>query len=395
MPGHCCVRSMLVLAIALPALAAPGLGRGSLGPVCAGSSGQVVSVGESNSLGAVSTRSTCDAWAVGAFSNEGGSHTLIEHWDGTRWRHVKSPNPGGRVLGLRGVVAVTARKAWAVGVYGNGTAAQTLVERWNGSAWKVVPSPNPGGVSHSDSLTAVDATSRANVWAVGSFRRQGTNRTLTLHWDRSAWKRVHSPNPGGSDVDNLLNGVAVLSPSDVWAVGAHNTSHGQHTLILHWDGSGWTRVKSPNPSESVNFHTDVLYAVSGSSQSDAWAVGGFYDGTAKRALTLHWNGDHWSSVSGPTTADPDESVDLFGVATDPVNAWAVGYSGCCVYSSLIAEWGGSGWQILPSPHPGNPSGDDVFTGVDVDASGSGWAVGYYLINEFPDSTTRAFITECC
>jgi hypothetical protein len=387
------IGSMLVLAI-VPVLAGPGFGRAALEPVCASSSGRSVSVGESNSLSGVSTTSTCDAWAVGAFSNGLSSQTLIEHWDGTRWRHVKSPNPGGRSRadGLRGVVAVTARRAWAVGIYGNGIASQTLIERWNGSAWKVVPSPNPGGVSHSDSLTAVDATSRANVWAVGSFRRQGTIRTLTLHWDGSAWKRVHSPNPGGSDAENLLNGVAVLSPSDVWAVGAHNTLQGQHTLILHWDGSRWTRVKSPNPSE--NRHSDVLYAVSGSSQSDAWTVGGFYDGTARRALTLHWDGDHWSSVAGPNATNSD-SANLFGVATDPANAWAVGYSGCCVYSSLIAEWGGSEWQILPSPHPGNPSGDDVFRGVDVDSSGSGWAVGYYLINEFPDSTTRAFITECC
>ena len=392
--GHRLVRPMLALAIILPALAAPGFGRAALEPVCASSSGRSVSVGESNSLSGVSTRSTCDAWAVGAFSNGLSSQTLIEQWDGTRWRHVKSPNPGGRFRadGLGGVVAVTARRAWAVGSYGNGIASQTLVERWNGSAWKVVPSPNPGGVSRSDSLTAVDATSRANVWAVGSFRRQGTIRTLTLHWDGSAWKRVHSPNPGGSDVENLLSGIAVLSPSDAWAVGTHNTLQGEHTLILHWDGSRWTRLKSPNPSE--NRHSDVLYAVSGSSQSDAWAVGGFYDGTARRALTLHWDGDHWSSVAGPSATNSD-SANLFGVATDPANAWAVGYSGCCVYSSLIAEWGGSGWQILPSPHPGNPSGDDVFRGVDVDSSGSGWAVGYYLINEFPDTITRAFIAECC
>ena len=111
-------------------------------------------------------------------------------------------------------------------------------------------------------------------------------------------------------------------------------------------------------------------------------------------MTLHWDGDHWSSVAGPNATNSD-SANLFGVATDPANAWVVGYSGCCVYSSLTAEWGGSGWQILPSPHPGNPSGDDVFTGVDVDSSGSGWAVGYYLINEILDSTARAFIADCC
>ena len=56
--------------------------------------------------------------------------------------------------------------AWAVGSYGNGTTDQTLIERWNGSAWKQVPSPDPGGSAVFNILSGVAATSSSNAWAV-------------------------------------------------------------------------------------------------------------------------------------------------------------------------------------------------------------------------------------
>jgi hypothetical protein len=39
-----------------------------------------------------------DIWSVGKYYNPGtphGYHTLVEHWDGSSWRVVKSPDPGG------------------------------------------------------------------------------------------------------------------------------------------------------------------------------------------------------------------------------------------------------------------------------------------------------------
>jgi hypothetical protein len=39
-------------------------------------------------------------------------------------------------------------------------------------------------------LSAVDATSATNAWAVGTY---GTFKTLILHWDGTAWTQVPSP----------------------------------------------------------------------------------------------------------------------------------------------------------------------------------------------------------
>src|SRR5690348_5630714 len=48
-------------------------------------------VGTTSHLNSVSVISATDVWAVG-YSSTG---TLIEHWDGTSWSIVSSPNPNG------------------------------------------------------------------------------------------------------------------------------------------------------------------------------------------------------------------------------------------------------------------------------------------------------------
>jgi hypothetical protein len=73
----------------------------------------------------VAAVSASDVWAVGDYNNaastsSGSEQTLTEHWDGTSWHAVPSPNPGSFSNILIGVAAVPARDAWAVGVYVNG-----------------------------------------------------------------------------------------------------------------------------------------------------------------------------------------------------------------------------------------------------------------------------------
>ena len=41
-------------------------------------------------------------------------------------------------------------------------------------------------------------------------------KTLILHWDGTAWTQVPSPNPNS---DSYLSGVAATSPANAWAVG--------------------------------------------------------------------------------------------------------------------------------------------------------------------------------
>jgi hypothetical protein len=66
---------------------------------------------------------------------------------------------------------VSANDVWAVGFspHPSGTPQylrQTLIEHWNGSSWSVVPSPNPAGKTYVV-LNGAAAISASDVWAVG------------------------------------------------------------------------------------------------------------------------------------------------------------------------------------------------------------------------------------
>src|SRR5947208_4017059 len=87
-----------------------------------------------------------------------------------------------------------------------------------------------------------------------------------------------------------LFGVTALSHHDAWAVGSYlvlRPGHGfspERTLVLHWHGMVWKRVRSPNPSErnpSTSRHDDSLLSVHALSARNAWAVGTYF----RRATT--------------------------------------------------------------------------------------------------------------
>jgi hypothetical protein len=90
-------------------------------------------------------------------------------------------------------------------------------------------------------VNGVAATSTRNAWAVGS---NGLGKTLIMHWNGSAWTQVPSPNFGGV---NSLAGVAAVSANNVWAVGQTGSLSSPKSLILRWNGKAWKRVPSPSP----------------------------------------------------------------------------------------------------------------------------------------------------
>jgi hypothetical protein len=226
-----------------------------------------------NYLTGVAVVSANDVWAVGNYS---GSLTLIEHWDGKRWSIIPSPNPSSRPYNyLYGVTALSSNNVWAVGSYGpSGLPPQTLVEHWNGTNWSVVPSPNQVGSYYAvyNELDAVRAVSANDIWAVGTYG----NESLTEHWDGSSWSIVSSPNVQSQQ--NFLKGVAPVASNDVWAVGyaQYVVTIGEteydypDTLIMHWNGANWSIIPSPNPSTTPY---NILYGVGVVSASDIWAVG--------------------------------------------------------------------------------------------------------------------------
>jgi hypothetical protein len=136
-------------------------------------------------------------------------------------------------------------------------------------------------------LFDVRAVSRSDAWAVGRQSSSGVFKTLILHWNGTAWSKINSPTPNPHDL-NFLAEVSARSGSDAWAVGNYwNTSGLSRSLILHWNGTAWSRIKSPNPGSLTNH----LFGVSARSGSDAWAVGDHDTAVSTtKSLILHWNG---------------------------------------------------------------------------------------------------------
>ncbi|HEY3904942.1 MAG TPA: hypothetical protein VGM14_13610 [Streptosporangiaceae bacterium] len=135
--------------------------------------------GTLNALTGIAVTSAADAWAVGFAGNGFAEQTLILHWNGRKWSRVASPDLGGprNTNSLNGVAATSASNVWAVGIATHGGQNNTLILRWNGTKWTHVPSPDPGS---SNDLDAVAASSAANAWAVGSFNGV-IHQTLAIH----------------------------------------------------------------------------------------------------------------------------------------------------------------------------------------------------------------------
>jgi hypothetical protein len=324
-----------------------------------------------NRLNAVAIVSPNDVWAVGFSPTPGGPayvrKSLIEHWDGTDWRVVPSPNPAASDdVELNGVVAVSANDVWAVGHSGNVCCVpyQTLIEHWDGMSWSIVPSPSPGTYSGND-LHAVVAISASDVWAVGeaySGQYGQDGGSLILHWDGTSWSVV----PNASKA--TLLGASAVSANDVWAVGSE---------ILHWNGATWSIVQYPAvPSSSI------LRAVSAVSANDIWAVGfrnAFYG--SDETIAVHWDGSSWTLV--PDAGDRGALYAVDAIATNDV--WAVGswFDPAVGTVFLTEHWNGAAWTAVAAPNPGG----SAFNGVAAVSARDVWAVGSF----YPSGTASTLI----
>jgi hypothetical protein len=218
--------------------------------------------GASAYLYALSADSSSDVWAVGEKTIGAHVRALVEHWDGTSWRVVRTPRVAGNAVRPGSISAVSPTDVWLVG-YVATTKYETaqLVEHWDGSQWARVKTPDAGN----GPLTGVSAVSASDVWAVG----WAGGSTLVEHWDGQAWTIEASPSPG---MESSLYGVTATSASDVWAVGSTHTGDHPTTfepLILHWDGQTWEPVAVAGRSGQ----RDYLASVSADSSTDAWTVG--------------------------------------------------------------------------------------------------------------------------
>jgi hypothetical protein len=129
-------------------------------------------------LFAVDAVSVSDIWAVGTYGNR---RTLTLHWNGQAWSIVSSPNPGIEDNALQGVFALSSNNVWAVGFVDDTISViqyDTLLEHWDGTGWSVVASPNIS--NRMNFLSAIAGVSGTDLWSVGHANDPDYDTNLTL-----------------------------------------------------------------------------------------------------------------------------------------------------------------------------------------------------------------------
>ena len=219
--------------------------------------------------------------------------------------------------------------------------------------------PTPQVPADGPALRGVAAISPTNAWAVGADRLHGE----IVRWNGSAWA-VASRFPQS----DYLRDVSADSVNDIWVVGSGDSSP-DRTLAVHWNGHRWSVVATPN----VGSDTNVLTSVDAISKTDAWASGYYFNGAVEQTLVEHWDGTSWSVVPTPNVG-PGDNV-LNGIhALSSSDVWAVGASGNPVQATttLAMHWDGSTWTISPTPNPGEVNS---LADVALVSPGDVWAVG--------------------
>jgi len=255
-----------------------------------------------------------------------------------------SSAPAGALGELFGVAAASSSDVLAVGGFNPGkppTAVLTkpYAEHWTGGGWSATSVPlgvvYPSG-EQAAQLNGVTEVAPGDGWAVGTVSDLSSlaSRTLAYHWDGTAWTRFPTANPAGQSLPNQLNAVAARATNDVWAAGYDNYP-GEVSLVLHWNGTAWSRVSVPNIGG-----LDAVAVAPGR----VWVAGG--------NRVAQFDGTTWTKLPAPPVTSQD-SVVITGLAHNGAGLWAVGNldftcgEGQVCTASYAALWNGTAWTQVP------------------------------------------------
>jgi len=197
----------------------------------------------------------------------------------------------------------------------------------------------------------------------------------------SGWYVATTP---GTGADDVLLGSACANATQCWAVGVSiesiNSNNSSFAPIIEaWNGTTWTLMATPPVPGGYGGGFFDISCVSG---TDCWAVGtaltGNGGGGPHGTLIENWNGTSWSIVPSPDPTGPGvvgailQSVSC----TSASNCFAVGYSTDDNGENLndvILQWNGTAWSIVPGAATGQTY--DQLSTVTCLAADDCWAVG--------------------
>jgi predicted RNA-binding protein with TRAM domain len=274
-----------------------------------------------------------DVWGNGPADVFAVGGQQILHYDGARWSEELrlESTPGsdtwGLPGGLRGVWSSSATDVFVVGgnLPGGIEPNYGVVFHHDGSGWSEMTRFALDGTEFT-TLNAVWGASPTDVFAVGAHEFLRSSRPLIAHYDGTSWSAMGLPENAG---DLGLYDVWGTSGQDVYAVGTRglNGQSGYTGVVLHYDGTAWSTV-----AESGQ---EAMVAVWGSAANDvvvATAFGGF----------LHFDGATWAPMAAPVRAR-ENIWGLWGSAPNDMYAVGGAYSFADGRKGAIHHFEGSTW----------------------------------------------------
>ena len=273
-----------------------------------------------------------------------------------QWTVMPSPQHANDSM-FHAVAAFSPTDVWAAGLEYQDPSGKRLTdtvfgelyEHWDGTTWSNVPGPGvTGGL-----INALAGVSTSDLWAFGSVEGEGS---LTEHWDGHAWQAVSDRAPLSGQ---LFGGVAIAG-DDVWAAGTAQNALGTTGFVEHWNGVQWSLVKT--------FAGSALWTVAATGDNNIWVAAG--------SGSEHWDGRTWTSVAAAAAGTATGWQNTVTIAPTG-ETWAGGYSydpaNGDTYTD-IQSWNGSNWTDTPlgSHQPGAAR----FYGMSAASATDVWAVGY-------------------
>jgi hypothetical protein len=286
-----------------------------------------------------------DVWASGP-DTPAGSLPQLAHWDGSSWSIVPIRVPDGAASPsitsptFFDFTALATGEFWIDGTvypYSPTGKRKNLVFRRNGETWEQVPIPEV------EALGQMLAVSSNDIWIDGW--------EAMLHWNGQEWSKLTRP-------EGRIWDMAASAADDVWAVGTEYREHEVYgnIITLHWDGRIWTSVPAPEipvPANFLSAHRFELRGVTAISKEDAWAVGyligetsAFYE---QQTIAIHWDGTTWSLIPSPNFSGSQSLSDV--VAVSPNEVWTAGQVGPDIdeRSILLAQFVRSDCSDVKTP----------------------------------------------
>lgn len=295
-------------------------------------------------LDGVSCPAVNNCFAVGGTDTA----TSVQHWNGSRWSVMTSPNPAkSDPAWFNDVSCPSTNDCFAVGgSLPPSNSDRSLIEHWDGKRWSIMPSPNASGPG-ADVLIRVSCATDTSCFAVGLVTITDAKiNGLLEHWNGLRWSLMTLPAPKvGTWTTDGPSSVSCFSPTDCFVVSTAYSKGNFYTFVERWNGTRWSIVASPNVTADTEL-SDVACPKANS----CFAVGRYFTASATKTLVEHWNGTRWSIVASPNGASDSE---LGGVACPRANScFAVGTSSTTSHGkTLVEHWNGARWSIMTSPTP--------------------------------------------